>query len=101
HGLGYSFFYIVAILYVDRMAPPEARAGAQGLITFASLGVGFLAGTLFAAWVVGCYSHAGVTDWPHVWAVPFVGSLVVAVVFVLMLRAPPESKEKSLPSDCR
>jgi nucleoside transporter len=97
HGLGYAFFYIVATLYVDRMAPPESRAAAQGLITFASLGVGFLVGNLLAALVVQANTSGATVDWPRVWAVPLVGSLAAAVVFAVLFRGPAEPA----PSACR
>ncbi|HEX4613369.1 MAG TPA: MFS transporter, partial [Urbifossiella sp.] len=44
HGMGYTFFLLVASTYLDREAPPHLRASAQGIITFVSGGIGVWAG---------------------------------------------------------
>jgi MFS family permease len=89
HGWSYAFFYIVAASYLDREAPPALRASAQGILTFASGGAGVWAGNLFAGAVVDAYRTGTVVDWPGVWAVPLVGCLAAAVIFLLFFRPPP------------
>lgn len=88
HGVSYTFFSIVAALYIDREAPPHLRAGAQSLLTFVAGGPGTLCGFFLCGWVKDAYTHAGTTDWPSVWIVPTVGCSIAAVIFVVLFREP-------------
>jgi nucleoside transporter len=92
HGWSYAFYYMVAATYLDQEAPPHLRASAQGIITFASGGVGVWAGNVFAGLVVDHHRAGTVIDWRPVWLVPLVGSAVALVVFALFFRPPPERK---------
>jgi hypothetical protein len=88
HGVSYTFFSIVAALYIDREAPPHLRAGAQALLTFVAGGPGTLCGFFLSGWVKDHYTHAGGTDWPAVWIVPTVGCTVATLIFVVLFREP-------------
>ncbi len=90
HGWSYAFFFIVAASYLDREAPPTLRASAQGIITFASSGVGVWIGNLLAGAVVDSHRTGTIIDWSPVWAVPLVGCAVALVVFVAFFKPPPE-----------
>jgi nucleoside transporter len=92
HGASYTFFTIVGALYIDRLAPPHLRAGAQGLITLVSLGPGMMLGNWLAAQTVEHYRTGGATDWPAVWAVPMLGCVLALVVFAVLFRAPVEKR---------
>jgi nucleoside transporter len=93
HGWSYAFYYMVAATYLDREAPPHLRASAQGIITFASGGVGVWAGNVFAGLVVDHHRAGTVIDWPLVWVVPLVGSAAALVVFAVFFRSPPDRKK--------
>jgi nucleoside transporter len=86
HGVGFAFFYIAAYLYVDREAPADLRASAQGLVTVLTLGIGGLAGNWFAGQVVESYTTGGVVDWRPVWLVPAIGTFAGAAFFALFFR---------------
>jgi nucleoside transporter len=88
HGWSYTFFTIIASLYIDEEAPPHLRAGAQSLLTFVSGGPGTLLGFWLAGYVHTHYTHAGVTDWHAVWLVPLVGTVVATVVFLIFFHEP-------------
>lgn len=90
HGASYTFFTIVGSLYIDRLAPPHLRAGAQGLIVLISLGPGMMLGNWLASRTVEHYRVGGATDWPAVWFVPFVGCAAALALFALLFRAPAE-----------
>lgn len=51
HGFCYVFFFTVAFIYTDMVAPRDIRASAQSLINVAVLGVGLFIGSLFAGWL--------------------------------------------------
>jgi nucleoside transporter len=88
HGICFDFFFVVSYLYVDRKAPSDLRASAQGIITFITLGVGMFLGNLLAGHVQGLYTRAGKTDWTGVWLVPLVGSAVATLLFAVLFREP-------------
>jgi MFS family permease len=89
HGMGYTFFLLVASTYLDREAPPHLRASAQGIITFVSGGVGVWAGNAFAATVVDRYRVGTVIDWQGVWVVPLVVCSAIVLAFALLFYPPP------------
>jgi hypothetical protein len=86
HGIGFSLFYIAAALYVDRQAPTDLRASAQGLVTVLTLGFGGVCGNWFAGRVVEYHTAGGVVDWRPVWLVPALGTLITALVLSLFFR---------------
>src|SRR5438132_7634605 len=56
HGICYDFFFVTAQIYVDRKAPYDLRAAAQGFIAFATLGVGMFIGSWVSGRVVDAFS---------------------------------------------
>jgi nucleoside transporter len=93
HGICYDFFFVVSYLYVDRQAPPNLRASAQGMITFITLGVGMFLGNLLAGGVVENYKTGDQVEWSAVWLVPLVGSVIATILFGLFFHEPKEAKE--------
>jgi nucleoside transporter len=93
HGVGFSLFYIAAALYVDRQAPQDLRASAQGLVTLMASGAGGVFGNWLAGRVVESHTAGGVVDWGPVWLVPALGTLATAVMFALLFREPGRKKE--------
>jgi len=97
HGICYDFFFVTGQIYVDRKAPADLRAAAQGLIAFVTLGVGMLIGSYlsgrvvdrFASVVPGATAHA----WDRVWLVPAAGAATVLVLFGALFRASGEPRE--------
>jgi len=93
HGFCFTFFFVSGQLFVDEKAPSSLRNSAQGLITFATYGVGKYLGTLVAGNVVQQYTTAqGAYNWVSVWTVPFVMAVVILIGFVLLFR---ENKKNS------
>lgn len=87
HGICYDFFFVTGQIYVDRKAPAELRAAAQGLITQITYGVGMFIGAWLSGKVVDMYAHevAGqvLHNWRSIWLVPAVGSAAVLIAFLL------------------
>jgi nucleoside transporter len=90
HGWSYAFFAIVAATYLDREAPPQLRASAQGILTFVQGGLGVWVGNLVAGRVVDAHRDGPAIDWPTVWQIPLVVCTAALVVFALFFRPPPE-----------
>jgi MFS family permease len=82
----FSFFFLVANLYVDRHAPSHLRASAQGILTFAVAGVGTLLGNSLSAQVLEANVRPGGVDWGWFWLVPAAAAVVVFAFFVGFFR---------------
>jgi nucleoside transporter len=88
HGICYDFFFVTGQIYVDRKAPPDLRAAAQGFIAFVTLGVGMFIGSWASGRVVDAYRiGSGGHDWHRIWLVPSAGAAIVLVLFALFFRA--------------
>jgi len=83
HGVIFGFFIVGGQVYVDKKAPPEIRAQAQGLIVLICFGVGMLLGTFFNVEIIERYTTDGVCNWKPV----FMISAVMSVVLLAALAA--------------
>ena len=88
HGICYDFFFVTGQIYVDRKAPDDLRAAAQGFIAFATLGVGMFIGSWISGKVVDAFNH----QWDRIWLVPAAGAAAVLILFALFFKT---SKETS------
>ncbi len=87
HGICYDFFFVTGQIYVDRKAPADLRAAAQGLIAFVTLGVGMFIGSWVSGRVVDAFAlPGGGHAWDHIWLVPAAGAAIVLVLFALFFR---------------
>ena len=91
HGICYDFFFVTGQIYVDRRAPGNLRAAAQGLIAFVTLGVGmfigsWVSGRVVDAFATGASGHA----WDRVWMVPAAGAAAVLLLFAFFFRSADE-----------
>lgn len=89
HGICYDFFFVTGQIYIDRKAPAELRAAAQGLIAFITLGLGMFVGSWLSGVVVDRYTvtAVGVTpvyNWHGVWIFASAASAAVLVAFLLL-----------------
>jgi MFS family permease len=86
HGFCYVFFFVVAFIYTDMVAPRDIRASAQSLINVAVLGLGMLIGFFFAGWLKDFFTVGEVTDYAKVFLVPTVITVVAGIAFALLFR---------------
>ena len=88
HGIGYTFFFVVSQIYVDKVATTDIRASAQALLTFATLGLGNYLGTVFTGWIIEVFSPGGVADWKWIFLIPCLLTVTCAVAFLLFFKEP-------------
>ena len=91
HGVCYDFIFVMGRMYVDKVAPKEIRASAQGLHAFFTLGIGMFVGFWLAGIVEQKYttvlaSGDKIHDWKSIWLVPAIMSAVLIPVFLALFR---------------
>lgn len=93
HGICYDFFFVTGQIFVDNKAPLSIRSAAQGLITFATYGVGFFFGSYLAGKIVDAYKTSETMhDWTGVWLVPMGIAVAVLIFFLIFFK---DDKAKS------
>lgn len=90
HGICYDFFFVTGQIYVDERAPKSVKNSAQGLITFATYGVGMFIGSWLSGVIVEANTiGSGDTQeylWYDIWLVPAVLSIIVLVLFTIFFK---------------
>jgi nucleoside transporter len=104
HGLIFGFFFVGGQIYVDRKAPPEMRAQAQGFLFLAGFGLGLLVGNYLNGKLLGFYTvlnEAGekVYNWQPVWMITTICSFVLLVAFVALFHDSPSAKDEQAAED--
>ncbi len=103
HGICYDFFFVTAQIYVDKKAPKEIQASAQGLFALVAYGIGMVIGAWISGWVVEKYQimegsdivgHQWHPDFGSgaglaalgIWLVPAIMAGAVIVLFALLFK---------------
>ncbi len=82
HGVCYDFFFVTGQIYTDQKAGEKIKNSAQGLITFATYGIGMGIGSKLSGIVLDYYTINDVKNWQAVWMVPAAIAGVVLLLFV-------------------
>lgn len=91
HGVCYDFFFVTGQIYTDQKAGEKIKNSAQGLITFATYGIGMGIGSKLSGIVLDYYTVNDVKNWQAVWMVP---AAIAGVVLLLFLFFFNENKAK-------
>lgn len=95
HGLIFGFFFVGGQIYVDRRAPKEMRAQAQGFMFLATFGVGLLIGNFLCNWLIETYTVDDVRQWQPIWMWTTVASAAVMIIFALAFKDKTQDIEKA------
>ncbi len=100
HGLIFGFFFVGGQIYVDRKAPKELKAQAQGFLFLAGFGLGLLAGNFINGKLLEHYttvSEAGakVYEWQPIWLITTACSLVLLLVFMALFHDNPKADSET------
>ena len=82
HGVCYDFFFVTGQIYKKKKAGDKIKNSAQGLITFATYGIGMGIGSKLSGIVLDYYTINDVKNWQAVWMVPAAIAGVVLLLFV-------------------
>ncbi|MEM6766775.1 MAG: nucleoside permease [Bacteroidota bacterium] len=89
HGICYDFFFVTGQIYADNRAPENLRSSVQGMMTFATYGVGMFIGSLVSGPIVDNYATPGGLvphEWTAIWLIPAAFSVVVAIIFFVLFK---------------
>jgi nucleoside transporter len=91
HGIIFGFFSVGGQIYIDKVAPPELKAQAQGFIFLVTFGLGILVGNFISAWLIRIYTitnELGViqVQWSKIWIITSISSLVILAFFSVFFR---------------
>ena len=87
HGIIFGCFFVGGQVYVDKKAPPEIRAQAQGLIGLLCFGIGWLAGNYINAMLIEKYTGADeIVNWSPIWIITTICSVVLLIAFALLFK---------------
>jgi nucleoside transporter len=95
-GVCFGFYFVAAMLFIDKHAPRDLRASAQGLLAICTSGVGAFTGNWVAGLAVDGYRSPTGVAWQAVWALPAIGSLAAALYFAWQFREPVPVMEPAL-----
>lgn len=102
HGAIYGLFFVGGQVYIDKKAPKEMLAQAQGFIFLATFGIGLLIGNFVNGALIGQYMTEevvdGVTkkiyDWNHIWGITAAFSAILLAAFALLFKNDVEEADK-------
>jgi MFS family permease len=90
HGLIFGFFYVGGQIYIDKKAPEELKAQAQGFIFLMTFGVGLLLGNIIDGGIIEMFKETTegirVYDWNSIWGITTLFSVILMLVFVFFFR---------------
>ena len=92
HGVCYDFFFVTGQIYVDKKAPLQIRAAAQGFIAFVTLGSGCSSARSCRGGSSAPTSRRVVTTGEPIWLIPAGMALGVLVLFALFFNYRDEAK---------
>lgn len=87
HGICYDFFFVTGQIFVDKRAPNNLRNSAQGLITFATYGLGFYIGSIASGKILDLFiTGDNLHNWEMIWLVPAGFSVFVFIFFIIFFK---------------
>jgi MFS family permease len=86
HGLIFGFFFVGGQIYIDKKAPKEIQAQAQGFFFLATFGLGNLIGNFANGKLMEVYTVNDAVNWSSMWTTITIISAVLMVVFLLFFR---------------
>ncbi len=90
HGACYDFFFVTGQIYTESKASSSMKNAAQGLITFATYGVGMFFGSFISGYLTELFRNkegASLSyDWTSVWFVPAAISTSLLLLLILLFK---------------
>ena len=95
YGVAFDFFNISGALYTNMRTSEKLQNSAQGLFMLMTNGIGATIGTLSAQAIVNHFVYnAAEPNWSAAWYVFAAYALVVAILFMILFKAPKDVNQK-------
>jgi len=103
HGIIFGFFFVGGQIYVDKKAPKEIRAQAQGFMFLITFGIGLLVGNFFNGELIAHYTTQQIVDgveknvynWTPIWTITTIISVVLLGIYLIFFRDKLEGAEQA------
>lgn len=86
HGLIFGFFYVGGQIYIDKKAPSELKAQAQGFIFLVTFGLGLLVGNFISSEIIAHFKDSTGYDWNNIWGITTLMSILLLIFFILFFK---------------
>ena len=86
HGLIFGFFYVGGQIYIDKKAPADLKAQAQGFIFLVTFGIGLLVGNFISGKIIHEFKSPDGSDWNAIWGITTLISIVLMILFTLLFK---------------
>jgi len=86
YGMAFDFFNISGSLFVEKESNEKIRSSSQGPFMLMTNGLGAIIGAYGSGYVVDLYSENGVADWPTIWFIFAIYSVIVTIAFALVFK---------------
>ncbi len=90
HGVCYDFFFVTGQIYVDKKAPGDTQASAQGFLTMVTLGLGMIIGNLINGKITTHFqtttAETAGHNWKMIWLIPCIMAVVVTAAFAMLFK---------------
>ena len=95
YGVAFDFFNISGALYTNMRTSEKLQNSAQGLFMLMTNGIGATIGTLSAQAIVNHFVYnAAEPNWSAAWYVFAAYAMVVAILFMILFKAPKDINQK-------
>ena len=95
YGVAFDFFNISGALYTNMRTSEKLQNSAQGLFMLMTNGIGATIGTLSAQAIVNRFVYnAAEPNWSAAWYVFAAYAMVVAILFMILFKAPKDINQK-------
>lgn len=95
HGICYDFFFVTGQIYTDTIASAEIKNAAQGMITFATYGIGMFIGSMISGYFTSIYTIESngilIHDWRSIWLIPATIAAVTLFLFFVFFNGQPKT----------
>ncbi|MDR1402649.1 MAG: MFS transporter [Tannerellaceae bacterium] len=86
HGLIFGLFFIGGQVYTDQAAPGAMKAQAQGFLSFAVWGVGYLIGTFLNGYLIDVFRLGDTCNWEALFLISTLSTCLLLCLLILLFK---------------
>jgi nucleoside transporter len=90
HGIIFGFFFVGGQIYIDKIAPDEIKAQAQGFIFLVTIGLGLLVGNFVNGELINIFhetiANKGTYYWNSIWGITSLSSFALLLIFTILFK---------------